>query len=112
AQAQAFCLLLHGRSLTEEGAARLQAMVECADGFQLAERDLELRGPGELFGTRQAGVLDLKVAHLLRDVRLLEAAQREAFRLVEEDPDLIGHPLLRDAVEQRWEGALALATVG
>jgi len=112
AQAQAFCLLIHGRSLTEEGAARLQAMAECADGFQLAERDLELRGPGELFGTRQAGVLDLKVAHLLRDVRLLEVAQREAFRLVEEDPDLIGHALLRDAVEQRWEGALALATVG
>src|SRR3990170_2108482 len=83
AQAQAFCLLIHGRSLTEEGAARLQAMAECADGFQLAERDLELRGPGELFGTRQAGVLDLKVAHLLRDVRLLEVAQREAFRLVE-----------------------------
>jgi ATP-dependent DNA helicase RecG len=111
-QAQAVCFLIHGRYLTEEGAARLQAMVEWADGFQLAERDLELRGPGELFGTRQAGVPDLKVAHLLRDVRLLELAQREAFGLVEEDPDLIGHSLLRDAVEQRWEGALALATIG
>jgi len=111
-QAQAVCFLIHGRYLTEEGAARLQAMVEWADGFQLAERDLELRGPGELFGTRQAGVPDLKVAHLLRDVRLLELAQREALRLVEEDPHLIGHSLLRDAVEQRWEGALALATVG
>ncbi|HET7854668.1 MAG TPA: helicase-related protein, partial [Candidatus Methylomirabilis sp.] len=111
-QAQAVCFLIHGRVLTDEGAARLQAMVECADGFQLAERDLELRGPGELFGTRQAGVPDLKVAHLLRDVRLLELAQREAFRLVEEDPDLIGHPLLRDTVEQRWKEALALATVG
>jgi ATP-dependent DNA helicase RecG len=112
AQAQAVCFLIHGRYLTEEGMARLQAMVECADGFQLAERDLELRGPGELFGTRQAGVPDLKVAHLLRDARLLEIAQREAFGLVEENPDLIGHPLLRDTVEQRWEGALALAAVG
>jgi ATP-dependent DNA helicase RecG len=111
-QAQAVCLLMHGRYLSEEGAARLQAMVEWADGFQLAERDLELRGPGEVFGTRQAGVPDLKVAHLLRDVRLLELAQREAFRLVEEDPDLMGYPLLRAAVEQRGEGALALATVG
>jgi ATP-dependent DNA helicase RecG len=112
AHAQAVCFLIHGRVLTEEATGRLQAMVECGDGFQLAERDLELRGPGEIFGTRQAGVPDLKVAHLLRDVRLLELAQREAFGLVEEDPDLVGHPLLRDAVEQRWAGALALATVG
>jgi ATP-dependent DNA helicase RecG len=112
AQAPAVCFLIHRRVLTDEGAARLQAMVECADGFQIAERDLELRGPGEIFGTRQAGVPDLKVAHLLRDVKLLELAQREAFGLVEEDPDLNGHPLLRDAVEQRWKEALALATVG
>lgn len=109
---QAYCILIHGHHLTEQGHARLQAMAECADGFQIAERDLELRGPGELFGTRQAGFPDLEMGHLLRDVQLLEAARREAFSLLEEDPDLTRHPLLADALRQRWEGALALATVG
>ncbi|MBW8057886.1 MAG: ATP-dependent DNA helicase RecG [Candidatus Methylomirabilales bacterium] len=112
AQGQAYCILIHGHHLTEEATARLQAMVDCADGFQIAERDLELRGPGELFGTRQAGFPGLDVAHLFRDVHLIEDARREASRLLEEDPDLAGYPLLRDTLRQRWEGTLALATVG
>ncbi|MFQ5960118.1 MAG: ATP-dependent DNA helicase RecG [Candidatus Methylomirabilales bacterium] len=109
---QAYCILIHGQHLTEHGHARLRAMAECADGFQIAERDLELRGPGEFFGTRQAGFPDLDMAHLLRDVQLLEVARREAFSLLEEDSDLTRHPLLADALRQRWEGTLALATVG
>lgn len=111
-QAQAHCLLIHSHHLTEEGKARLQAMVECADGFEIAERDLEIRGPGELFGTRQAGLPDLKVAHLLRDVKLLEVARDDALRLVGESPDLSAYPLLRDTVRHRWEGTVGLATVG
>lgn len=109
---QAHCILIHGHHLTEEGKARLQAMVDCADGFQIAERDLEIRGPGELFGTRQSGLPDLKVAHLLRDAHLLEVAQREAVRLVEEAPDLGAYPMIRDTVRHRWEGTLGLATGG
>jgi ATP-dependent DNA helicase RecG len=109
---QAYCILIHGHHLTEQGHARLQAMAECADGFQIAERDLELRGPGELFGTRQAGFPDLEMGYLLRDVQLLEAARREALNLLEEDPDLMRHPLVADALRHRWEGTLALATVG
>jgi ATP-dependent DNA helicase RecG len=112
AEAPASCFLIHSRHPTEEARARLQAMMECADGFQIAERDLALRGPGELFGTRQAGLPDLKVAHLLRDVELLEIAQREAFNLLEEDPSLAGQRVLREAVERRWQGGLVLATVG
>ncbi len=112
AHTQAYCILIHGHHLTEEARARLQAMVECTDGFQIAERDLELRGPGELFGTRQAGFSNLEVAYLLRDVQLLEVARREAFGLIEADPHLTGHPLLRDVLKQRWQGTLALATVG
>lgn len=111
-QSQAHCILIHGHHLTEEGKARLHAMVECGDGFQIAERDLEIRGPGELFGTRQAGLPDLKIAHLLRDAQLLEVARREAFELVEQSSDLTAYPLLRDAVRHRWEGTLGLATVG
>lgn len=112
AQGQASCILLHGRHLTEQGRARLEAMRDCTDGFQIAERDLELRGPGEFFGTRQAGFPDLAVTHLLKDVQLLEAARREAFSLLESDPGLTRNPFLADALRQRWKGTLALATVG
>lgn len=109
---QGHCILIHSHHLTDEGKARLQAMMDCTDGFQIAERDLEIRGPGELFGTRQSGLPDLKVAHLLRDAHLLEIAQREVLRLVEEAPDLSAYPLLRDTVRHRWAGTLGLATVG
>lgn len=112
AQVQASCLLIHSHDVSEEGRARLQAMVECADGFQIAERDLELRGPGELFGIRQSGLPDLKVAHLLRDAQLLDVARREALALLQTDPALIASPALRDALARRWQGGLALATVG
>ncbi|MFQ5533055.1 MAG: ATP-dependent DNA helicase RecG, partial [Candidatus Methylomirabilales bacterium] len=78
AQGEAHCILVHGEQLTDEGRARLQAMVECSSGFQIAERDLAIRGPGELFGIRQSGIPDLKVAHLLRDAHLLEIARQEA----------------------------------
>lgn len=112
AQEQAYCILIHGHHLTEQGHARLKAMVECTDGFEIAERDLEIRGPGELFGTRQAGFPDLEMAYLLRDVQLLEAAHREANSLIREDPGLTRYPLLGEVFRQRWEGSLALATVG
>ncbi|MFQ5655917.1 MAG: ATP-dependent DNA helicase RecG [Candidatus Methylomirabilales bacterium] len=112
AEGGAYCILIHGEHLTDEGRARLQAMVECADGFQIAERDLAIRGPGELFGLRQSGLPDLKVAHLIRDAPLLEIARQEAFGLVEKDPALGGRPLLHGALHRRWEGNLALARVG
>jgi len=112
AETRAACFLIHGPRLTSEARGRLEAMAACGDGFEIAERDLELRGPGELFGTRQAGLPDLKVAQLLRDVGLLELAQREAVRLVADDPDLATHVSLRAALRERWQEALDLATVG
>jgi len=112
AETRAACFLIHGPRLTSEARTRLEAMAACGDGFEIAERDLELRGPGELFGTRQAGLPDLKVAQLLRDVGLLELAQREAVRLVADDPDLAAHGALRAALRERWQEALELATVG
>jgi ATP-dependent DNA helicase RecG len=81
------CLLLADPT-TEEGEARIQAMVETNDGFELANEDLRIRGQGTVFGMRQSGMTDLKLADILRDVRLLEIARREAFALVEVDPDL------------------------
>ena len=73
-------------------------MVETTDGFRLAEEDLRIRGQGTVFGERQAGAKDLKLADILRDAKLLIKAREEAFALVAGDPDLADHPLIRDEV--------------
>jgi ATP-dependent DNA helicase RecG len=76
--AKSYCVLMTGGKISEDGERRLDAMVRTTDGFQIAELDLELRGPGEFFGTRQAGMPSFQVANLIRDRQLLEAAKREA----------------------------------
>ena len=76
--AKSYCILMTGGKVTEEGERRLEAMVKTNDGFEIAELDLELRGPGEFFGTRQAGMPSFRVANLIRDRQLLELAKREA----------------------------------
>lgn len=78
--ARSYCILMTGPRVSEQGEERLNAMVRTQDGFELAELDLQMRGPGEFFGTRQAGLPDFKVANLLRDRELLELAKREATR--------------------------------
>lgn len=83
---------------TEEGEARIAAMVATTDGFRLAEEDLKLRGQGTVFGARQSGMADLRLADILRDFDELVAARREAFALVDRDPGLEEHPDLRDEV--------------
>jgi ATP-dependent DNA helicase RecG len=86
----ATCVLV-AEPTTPEGEQRIAAMVETTDGFRLAEEDLRIRGQGTVFGTRQAGVKDLKLADILRDVETLILARREAFSLVAADPGLEHH---------------------
>jgi len=76
--ARSYCILMTGGKVTEDGERRLDAMVRTNDGFQIAELDLELRGPGEFFGTKQAGLPSFRIANLIRDRELLELAKREA----------------------------------
>jgi ATP-dependent DNA helicase RecG len=76
--AKSYCILITGPKVSEQGEQRLNAMVRTQDGFELAELDLTLRGPGEFFGTRQAGLPDFRVANLVRDRKLLEVAKLEA----------------------------------
>jgi ATP-dependent DNA helicase RecG len=78
--AKSYCILITGKRVSEPGEERLNAMVQTQDGFELAELDLSMRGPGEFFGTRQAGLPDFRVANLLRDRQLLELAKQEAAR--------------------------------
>jgi len=109
---QSYCILLADPK-NDDGRQRLEAMVRTSDGFQIAEEDLKLRGPGEFYGTKQSGILKLRIANILGDQRILEEARREAFDLVERDPELSRPELrpLRDFIHQRYQSIL-LATVG
>jgi len=108
------CLLLAAPRIGREAWRRLKVMEETIDGFRIAEEDLAIRGPGEFLGVRQWGLPDFRVANLIRDVRLLQQARREAFALIDEDPHLSkeGHLLLRESIRARWQERLELASVG
>jgi ATP-dependent DNA helicase RecG len=82
------CLLMAYHPVTEEGQARMKAMQNSGDGFVIAEEDLKIRGPGDFMGTRQSGMPLLKIANLLRDIRVLEVARKEAFNIIDRDPSL------------------------
>ena len=97
-----YCALI-SRAETPEVRERLEILAETNDGFVLAEKDLELRGPGDFFGTRQSGLPDLRVAHLT-DVETVTAAREAAQRLFAADPELAGYPLLQRQVERFWRG--------
>jgi ATP-dependent DNA helicase RecG len=84
--AKSYCILVTGERVSEEAERRLDAMTRTQDGFELAELDLEMRGPGEFFGTRQAGLPEFRVANLVRDRKLLEVAKVEAARFATSAP--------------------------
>jgi len=111
--AQSVCLMIADYPISKEGKQRLQAMVDTSDGFKIAEADLAIRGPGEFFGTRQAGLPSLKIANLMRDVKILEAARKEAFAWVKEDPALSTPDSLplRATLERKWQGKLEWLTL-
>lgn len=112
---QSYCLLMAGYKLSAEAKERLRAMVETTDGFVISERDLEIRGAGDFFGTRQSGMPDLKIADVTRDTDELEAARQAAFELVRRDPELSApeHQLLREHFERYYaKRKLGYARVG
>ena len=113
-QGQSLCLLLRSDRCGEDALRRLQVMEETSDGFRLAEADLEIRGPGEFLGTRQAGLADFRIANLLRDGRVLEQARTDAFELAQRPEFLTGDEYsdLRQALLDRWGSRLELAGIG
>jgi ATP-dependent DNA helicase RecG len=113
--AKSYCILITGGKVSEEGERRLDAMVRTNDGFQIAELDLELRGPGEFFGTRQAGIPSFRVANLIRDRELLEAAKREAAAVLSGPNAEISQQEITVALKQvrtRWQQTYGLVEVG
>lgn len=85
---QSYCILMSSFKLSDDAKLRLNTMVETSDGFKIAEVDLKLRGPGNLMGTQQSGILNLKIADLVKDALLLKTARTIAMELLEKDPDL------------------------
>ena len=110
----AHCFVLVDREeLSPEAQERLEAFVQERDGFALAEADLRQRGPGEFFGTRQAGLDGFQVGNLAADLRVLEEAREAAMAALRESPGLEGSWLpIRQAMETRWASRLSLARVG
>ena len=103
---QSFCILMSSVKLSREGRIRLETMVRTTDGFEIAETDLKLRGPGDLAGTQQSGVLDLKLADLSTDQGLLQLVRDEVIYIFEQDPELKeeGNQLLHNYLQQKTVG--------
>jgi ATP-dependent DNA helicase RecG len=112
--AAGFCFLVnHGASGTVAG-ERLRVMEKESDGFKIAEADLKLRGPGEFLGTRQSGLVDFRLANLIRDARLLIEARKEALAWLDNDPQLKSKESagMREILRHRWGKRLQLGMVG
>jgi len=112
---KSFCILMTGGKVSEEGERRLDEMVRTNDGFQIAELDLELRGPGEFFGTRQAGLPSFLIANLIRDRQILEAAKREAAAVIAGPNAEISQQEIDRALQHmraRWQNTYGLVEVG
>jgi ATP-dependent DNA helicase RecG len=85
---KSFCILLTGPKVSNDARERLKIMVATNDGFKIAEKDLEIRGPGDIEGTKQSGLLNFKLANIVQDRVILEAARNAAETILESDPDL------------------------
>ncbi len=106
---QSHCILLFQYPITDDGKARLKALAETTDGFEIAERDLQLRGPGDFFGTRQSGMPTLRAGDLLRDHAVMEEARRAAVEALD-DPSQA--PALASLVDTAWEQRFGLVGIG
>jgi ATP-dependent DNA helicase RecG len=112
---KSYCVLMTGGRITTEGQRRLDAMVKTQDGFVIAELDLELRGPGEFFGTKQAGAPSFRVANLIRDRKLLELARTEAQQIVIADGAKVSkseRSTVMTHLKTHWQRRYGLVEVG
>ena len=110
---ESYCVLVSD-SDKETAQKRLTAMTESQDGFQIAEEDLKLRGPGDIFGTRQHGLPEIRFGNIVRDMEIMEVARREAFSLIAEDPRLDNHEnrFIKRALDKRFKERMSLVKVG
>lgn len=105
---QSYCVLMTSFKLSADSKVRIETMVRTNNGFEISETDLQLRGPGDLLGTQQSGVLDLLIADLGKDGKLLQTARETAIRILEDDPDLEknNNKVIRQQIEQTQKSAV------
>ena len=96
-----YCILV-STPQTEEGKKRLEAMVSTSDGFEIAEEDLEIRGPGELLGTEQHGFPEMKLGNILKDLKILEQAREDAEKFLEETPNFENNDIMKDTLYEKF----------
>lgn len=107
---QSYCILMSGYELSAEARKRISTMVRTSDGFEIAETDLKIRGPGDLLGTQQSGILDLRIADISKDEKILKLARNIASEIIQKDPELssqknaiLAHHLQHmDQLQQNW----------
>jgi ATP-dependent DNA helicase RecG len=99
---QAYCILMSGEEISDDAKERIQTMVQTTDGFRIAEKDMELRGPGNMSGTQQSGLVELKCADLVEDRKIMEFAKKEAAHLLDADPEMKDpvHRVVREHLER------------
>jgi ATP-dependent DNA helicase RecG len=109
---ESYCILLADPK-TEEATQRLKAIEGTLDGFQVAEADLNIRGPGEFFGTRQHGLPEIRFGDILKDFGIMEVARKEAFNVIAADPELKQdhHRPLKEALAVRFKDKIDLMSV-
>lgn len=86
---QSYCVLMTGQKLSKESKIRMETMVRTNDGFEISEVDMKLRGPGNIEGTQQSGIMEMKIANIVQDSKIVSFARAKAMEILEEDPDLI-----------------------
>jgi ATP-dependent DNA helicase RecG len=103
---QSYCILMTGYKLSAEARLRMDTMVRTNDGFEIAEVDLKIRGPGDISGTQQSGVMDLKIADIVKDGSILELSRKAAVEILKKDPSLSSEEnrAARMVMEQRAQG--------
>jgi ATP-dependent DNA helicase RecG len=106
-----YCILISGFKRSEDAEKRLTIMEQTSDGFQIAEADLKIRGPGDFLGTKQSGLPQFRFANLIRDARILSEAREDAFTLVKDDPELRNYPELIEQVLSKWGELLKLGGI-
>ena len=107
-----YCILISD-AFSEEAKRRLSAMTQTQDGFKISEEDLALRGPGEFLGTRQSGIPEFKIADVIQDMKLLEAARTEAAELIEKDPELASpqNVKIKRIIKEKFKDKIELISV-
>ena len=109
---QSYCFLIASENISAEALKRLKVLEETNDGFKVATADLEMRGPGEIFGVKQSGTGEFKIADISRDFEILKIARKEAMRLIEENPELKGLDNLKELLNIRFGGRFDFADAG